>query len=246
MKQKIKIIIAGFLTKPFWGFLIKLGYKDFIQKDNLKFSTNSDGVGNAAIASLFFGFYESAEIRFVKKYLRSDLSVIELGSSLGIIATYSRAINKNKLICVEANPSLISAIERNFQLNNIENFTIINAAIGYSDRMFFEKGPNNVSGKLSTIFSERSIEVDMVSLNSILNKYAVGGYVLICDIEGAEAQLLKNDSEALRNCQQIIIETHEGELDGVRFSPATLKEKIINLGFILVDKYGSNFVFKKL
>jgi len=61
--------------------------------------------------------------------------------------------------------------------------------------------------------------VDMLSLNSVLTTYTIDEYILICDIEGAEAQLLISDLEFLKNCQQIIIETHEGELDGFHLYP---------------------------
>lgn len=243
--KKVKVLIAKILTLPIFGFIIKLVNGNFILKDKLKFTIDAEGISYKTISTLYFGFYESAEIRFVKKYLRDDLPLIELGTSLGVISTYCNVINKNKLVCVEANPTLIPPINKNFQLNNIENYTIINAAIGYNNTMFFERGKSNVSGKLSSTFNERSIVVDMISLNSILNKYGIDEYILICDIEGAEAQLLKNDFESLKNCRQIIIETHEGELDGVKFSPLSLKKMIINLGFVLVDEYGSNFVFKK-
>lgn len=245
MKQQIKIIIAGFLTKPFFGYLIKATSKNFILKNKLKFNINPDQVSYSTIASLFWGFYESSEIRYVKKYLRSDLPLIELGTSLGVISTYCRAVNKNKLICVEANPTLIPSIEKNFQLNKIENYTIINAAIGYSDKMFFERGHDNVSGKLSYEFNERSIEVNMISLSSILTDFNIEEYILICDIEGGEVQILQNDSLALKNCKQIIIETHEGEYNRLKFCPASLKDSILNLGFTLVDEYGPNYVFEK-
>jgi FkbM family methyltransferase len=245
MKQQIKIIIAGFLTKPFFGYIIKAASKKFIQKNNVKLNIDGEQISYSTIASLFFGFYESSEIRYVKKYLRTDLPIIELGTSLGVISTYCRVVNNNKLICVEANPTLIPAIEKNFQLNKIQDYTIINAAIGYSNKMFFERGADNVSGRLSAEFNERSIEVKMISLSAVLNDYNVGDYILICDIEGGEAQILQHDPASLKNCKQIIIETHEGEYNGLQFWPASLKNSILNLGFTLVDEYGPNYVFKK-
>ena len=56
---------------------------------------------------------------------------------------------------------------------------------------------------------------------------------------------MQNDSLALKNCKQIIIETHEGEYNGIKFCPASLRDSILNLGFILVGEYGPNYVFEK-
>jgi len=158
MKNKVKVLIAKIQTLPIFGLIIKLVKGNFITKDKLKFTIEAEGINYQTISTLYFAFYESPEIRFVKKHLRTDLPIIELGTSLGVISTYCRVINKNKLVCVEANPILIPAINKNFQSNEIENYSVINAAIGYSNKMFFETGPNNVLGKLSAAFNNGQLK----------------------------------------------------------------------------------------
>src|SRR6185437_3344965 len=58
-------------------------------------------------ASIFWGFYESAEIRLINKFLNPDLPVIELGGSLGIISSFIlNKLNSNtSLTVVEPNAS---------------------------------------------------------------------------------------------------------------------------------------------
>jgi hypothetical protein len=65
-------------------------------------------------AMLFWGIYESAEIRFVQRYLRADFDAIELGSGIGCVSSaIGRKLAKGKkLVCVECDPKLPKWIGR--------------------------------------------------------------------------------------------------------------------------------------
>src|SRR5690349_24825010 len=72
-------------------------------------------VSKKNVAAVFWGFYESAEIRLIKKYFDGHSSVIEFGSSVGVVSAHVASAMKpgHRMICVEANPSLVSSIEKN-------------------------------------------------------------------------------------------------------------------------------------
>lgn len=243
----IKVFIAKLLTSSIIGRFIGGISGGIIKKHGCRFYVKSSEISPEIVASIFWGFYESAEIRFIKKHLRSDLSVIELGTSIGVISSISRLINKELLICIEANPDLIPIIKKNFEMNNISNYKIINAAIGSinKQRLYFLKGSNNISGIISETSSKDSIEIPIVRLSEIISKNFIHEYILISDIEGAEIFILENDEVALLNCKQIIIETHNTNLGNKEIASSTTINKIINLGFTIADQYGPNLVFIK-
>jgi ubiquinone/menaquinone biosynthesis C-methylase UbiE len=69
------------------------------------------------VSSIFFGLFESAEIRFVRRYVASDLDCLELGSGIGLV---SRAIAETLqpgrlLVCVEPRADLLVCAKENIR-----------------------------------------------------------------------------------------------------------------------------------
>ena len=247
MKLFLKVFVARILTSAPIGYLVKIFSAGILQKQDLKITVKSKQITPGVAASIYWGFYESAEIRFIHKYLRHDLPIIELGTSVGIIACISRKKNSEQLVCVEANPELIPVIEKNFELNEVKNYKIINAAIGYEKdkKSYFGKGNRNTSGKIINVRTKSSVLIKQITLSSILENEKINDFILICDIEGAEAFILQNDSNALQNCKQIIIETHQINVNDTLIKSSDIRDTIIGLGFTIKDKYGPNYVFEK-
>ena len=61
---------------------------------------------------MFWGMYEGAETRMIRDHLRDSVTVVELGSSLGITASHVAAVMApgGHLVCVEANPRLVPGL----------------------------------------------------------------------------------------------------------------------------------------
>src|SRR5207302_3507634 len=86
---------------------------------------------------------------FVRDFLEPDLDVVELGSSLGVVALHilRKQSPHRKLICVEANPYLIETIQENLSRNEQgRHTTVIHAAIDYgaSDEVKFNTSEDNL------------------------------------------------------------------------------------------------------
>ena len=90
-----------------------------------------------------------------------------------------------------------------------------------------------------------SIAVKNVTLNQLLETHSLKSPTLICDIEGAEIQIILEDTEALKSCQQIIIELHPTTYKGIAYSQKTLSELIQARGFRWIDQEGHVHVFEK-
>lgn len=73
---------------------------------------------------LFFGYYESAEARLLKKYFISDLDFIDIGAGIGVMSSfYSKNNPKHKkIICVEAIKNNVPIIKNNLEENKVRNF----------------------------------------------------------------------------------------------------------------------------
>lgn len=250
----LKTVIAAAICNPVVGNLLSLVYHDRIPHEGLVIDTSHPIVTPTMKASIFWRLYEGAEIRFVHQYLRCDLDVVELGSSIGVLACQVRKqmVTSRRLFCVEADPRLVEQIHTNLSLNKLEaNVLVINHAIAYGigaeELVSFSAGEANTLGQLTTGNGSGSdIKVRATTLSGLLEKNGIGEYSLICDIEGAEADIPLHDAVALEGCKQLIIELHKTVLGNRVFEVENLIELFSNVGrFNLRARYGPVCVFER-
>ncbi|NJL74782.1 MAG: FkbM family methyltransferase [Saprospiraceae bacterium] len=249
MMVNFKIFIVSILTFPFFGFLIRKLYNNKIPFHGITIHSFNPTVSNKTVASLFFQFYESAEVRLVKKYLQNEFPIIELGSSIGAISSVSSLRHKTQpLYAVEANPELIHVLKANLSFNRKNNnFKIYNNAIGYSDNqnLYFQKGDSNVAGKIVFEANQYTTSVPSITLSKIIQENKIDNFILISDIEGMELHLLLQESSALIKCKQLLIELHEASHNSIIYPVEQLQQMIEALNFKLVERDGNVFLFQK-
>lgn len=249
----LKSKIAEVICHPAIGNIISLIFKNRIPFQGFIIDTNSVFVTSSIKASILWGIYESAEIRFINQYLRRDLDVVELGGSLGVTACNIRKIinHSAKLVCVEANPNLVDKIQLNLNLNcQNSNFVIVNKAIDYKGQntVSLELGNNNTVAKVvnNRAIDNKVHQVAAVSLSDLLDEYEIDEYVLVCDIEGAELGIIRHDAVGLSRCRQIIIELHEDSANNERSNIEEMLKTLIDVcAFKLRDRYGRVCVLEK-
>lgn len=193
-------------------------------------------------AALFWGIYESAEYRFVRDYLSPALPVIELGSSLGAIASViaRRLQSDQRLICVEANPRFPRAIERTLKRNAPHLQTkVINAAIGYGcSHVDFQLRDDNLCSSVESTGDAEIVRVPCITLGELVSQLGDEDYQLVADVEGAEAAFLLHDKGALARCQIAILELHSANQGGSLVTPDDLVDMLYAVGFQAISRYG--------
>lgn len=247
----IKTLIAKVICHPIVGAIIGFVFGNNIPFQGLRFYTNSNSVSNLSKAYLFWGMYESAEYRFVQKYLLRDVDTIELGSGIGVISSFiaRRLIPGKTLVCVEANPDLQDLLRRNLDkyaghLTTIRTQAVLDCGGSPGEVASFTVNPDHL---LSRIRPEggREIEQSKVSLGHLVKTHCSGPFQLVLDIEGAEASLLEFDSPALVNCKLVVAELHETMHLDRKITVDELRSKFEHLGFRTSDQYGSVYVFQR-
>lgn len=244
---KIKRFIVFLIVNKFTGYLLSLFIKESINFQNTKIKIKH--LNYAQIAALYFNIYESKEVLFINKYLNKKIPCIELGSSLGIVSCQIGKLNKNKKIFIEANSTLKNTIESNLQLNGIDNYEVINAAISYDKNGYieFSISDNNLTGKInhSQNRSSNLIRVKSTTLKEVIDKAGFEEYVLVMDIEGAEYELILNEAKSLTNCSQIIAEFHDFEYNNRTIKFQEIASLYLENGFKLVESYHNRYVFER-
>jgi len=242
------------ISRPWVGAVIARATRDRIRKGDVKFDVSSSLISPRTKAQIFWGLYESAEQRFIRRWLRPDLDVIELGSSIGVVSSViSQVIEPGRrMICVEANPNVIPILKRNLDLNaHGRRLDIVNAAIDYesgSKQATLYFGESTVSSTITGTANQSgpSTTVPTTTLGGIADDLGIGEYALVADIEGSEVGMIARDAAALQRCQQLVIELHSVKTDDRIVEPDYMVAQLIGEhGFRLRARHGPVCVFDR-
>ncbi len=136
---------------------------------------------------------------------------MELGAGIGFVSSYIRRHTAAaRIICVEANPTLIPYINNVHRINDVRDTIVLNGVAQtaprdtsvpfYCRRDFWASSLTPSTGPYDSV-------VDVPSLNFIELLDAYQPSVLIMDIEGGELALLA--LAELRHVKAIVMEVHE-------------------------------------
>ena len=241
----LKRAVAAVICQPPIGRVIARLTSDRIPIDGLRISTRSPSVPPGAKARIFWGIYEGAERRYVRRYLNPTLDVVELGASLGVVTCeILRKVDPEvRVVAVEANAELREDWQRTLSENHPGHaVALVTAAIEYdhagSSEVEFEVAPNPAGSHLGTHRSIHSHAVRRTTLSELIRDFDIGKFALVCDIEGAEAGILLSDVSALQSCEQLIIELHETTTAGEHLTIAGLERLVRDLGFRTLERHG--------
>lgn len=245
---KVKTLFARAVKSELFGRLIGWAFHNRIPASGLKIETRN--VHPSINGSLLFRTYERAEIKFIKRYLRRDLDVIELGANIGVVSSHiAKVCKSSRLVCVEANPDVINTLEGNLSRNAGHLiYSIENAVLDYSenDSVAFYIGKANLASSVARITDKRC-DLSSISLSQILSKHNIKRYCLVMDIEGTEIDLVLFDRTALGGCQQIIAELHDAQsvITQQMYTVDQIISLICDCGFVLSRRRGPVCVFTR-
>jgi FkbM family methyltransferase len=255
---KMKAGVAQAICRPAIGKIISGCFHQRIPSRGLRFDTSSPRIRDEEKAAIFWQLYEGAELRLIRNCLRDDLDVVELGCSIGVTSSTirSRLGRERRLVCLEADSTLLDVAVRNLELNRLAaNVQAVHGAIDYEHERSavpFSVAAVNFGGRVSGDFSRNDISDELpvifvrgFTLSELLQEYGISEYVLVADIEGSEAGILLRDRRSLRMCRQAIIELHDTHLQGRRITSQELVQAFIDLGFVVRARRGRVCCFER-
>jgi FkbM family methyltransferase len=196
-------------------------------------------------AAIALRLYERAEVAMVRNFLPTDIDVVELGSSIGVVSCQiaRRLRNGARLIAVEANPRLAEHTRFCLEENGLHGVEVINAAIDYGQRPEVPfSSPSHLMGKTG----HGEMTVPAITLGDIVRRFRLEKFSLVADIEGAEIPLLLNDSSTLSACQMIQIEMHPTHYAGKHYSVEDVQALTQSLGFECFYRYRDCAAFRRV
>lgn len=179
------------------------------------------------LGSVLDGDYEGGELELLRSTLAPDDVVMELGTGLGFLATFSaRQIGSERVVTYEGNPYMERYIRETFALNRVSprlEMSLVGPEPGrrpfYVPRDFWASSMLKCEGRATEItVPVRAFNVEAKQLRPTL---------LIVDIEGGEVELVpKMDLGGVR---AVVIELHE-RVTG-RAGAESVKAALVAAGF---------------
>jgi len=201
-----------------------------------RFSLDSPALTDDVRYLLLSGQHEKPERRMIARFLDSTRPVVELGGFIGVVActTNRRLRNPSRHVVVEANPAVLELLTGN-RARNRSQFAIVHAALAYgAPNIEFHVNDNPLT---SCVNHERTdtVLVPTVTLEHLLEAASFEQCTLICDIEGAEADLIEHELSVLKDrVPMMIVEVHDRILGAAR--TRQLFDALREAGFVELER----------
>ncbi|MGB3280143.1 MAG: FkbM family methyltransferase [Pseudorhodobacter sp.] len=190
-----------------------LGLKSSMMYAGLEIPLYREGMSAEVVMGIATGLYEKPEIDGLSRVLRPGDRVLELGAGLGVITAISSRIvgPKGAIMAYEANPKLLEDTKAFLLKHGVKNVelrgsVLVPQAAEGETREFHVSRVFAVSSLVVHAGSTRhkTISVKAQTANDVIADFAPD--VLICDIEGGEAELIPAiDASRMR---AVVIEMH--------------------------------------
>jgi FkbM family methyltransferase len=194
---------------------------------------------------LLTGTYERPERNAVRRYLRPEWPVVELGGCFGVVAciTNKRLRDPRAHVVIEASPLVIPFLCSNRDRNHC-SFKIVNRALAYAmDTVTFSPEIDFWGNALRPTGRQPTVTVPATQLRQVLEEEGFDRFALICDIEGHEYELVTQEPDALARAELIILEVHPHFIGEDKVQ--RLLSRLAALGFKIIDQCAQVLVLKK-
>ncbi|MCJ2134409.1 FkbM family methyltransferase [Methylobacterium sp. J-026] len=172
----------SFITRTRYGFKIYTNTTDFIQR-----------------AVFNFGVWEPDVSAAISKMLKPGDLFVDVGANIGYYTLLASKIvgRTGEVISIEAHPNIFRLLNKNVELNSVDNVTTINIAVSDLEKEIeFFTGPQKSLGESTTVSKRGFTSIGKVAakpITHIISHDKLRKISLIkIDIEGAEAEVLRD------------------------------------------------------
>lgn len=137
--------------------------------------------------------YEAREAEAVSRVVKEYDTVLELGAGIGYMSTLAAGrCPGGQVHCFEANPGLIPYIQRVHAANGVKNVEIHNAILGpHEGTATFHVREDFLASSLDRLSGDGIVREETIAVRDARREtQRLKPTVLICDIEGAETQVI--------------------------------------------------------
>ncbi len=231
------------VNNPVVGRVVEL-FGNRVRMDGLTYSVDCPQISTPHKSTLAFGLHEIDERTLIGRWLPSDVPVLEFGGGLGVVSCLvnSKLDEPENHIVVEANPAMVTILQRNRRINGCK-FQVVSKAISYGcDHVDLNVDEQFVGSSVKGMSSGKTVRVETTSVTDLLIHGGFANAGIVCDIEGSEADIIRRELPALGDrIRFFMTEMH----------PKILGQQVVNdlmadltdLGFMLKEQIGDSVFY---
>ncbi len=188
-----------------------------------------------------FGSYELPTVRFIRSYLRTGDTAVDVGAQIGYLTLVmaTAADRTTAVISFEPESSNIARFNANMELNGVTNVTLIEKAVSEHEGMLkLYLSADENAGTHSTVFvegnvSERFVEIPATTLDAAIGALGQDHVDLVkIDVEGGEIDVIKGAERVLEHHRPVVIAELSDALQRARGSSCqAFKEYMKDYGY---------------
>ena len=196
------------------------------------------------------GDYEDAERYLIGRFLHCGDSVLEMGSSIGILSEIiaNKVGPDGRIIAIEADHELAKltstrlARYKNLSVHSGFAFPVwdgSNIKINNFDNM-----DGSLGGRVAFKVAESSSQArpgNVIDISSVCSENSFSPDVLVCDIEGSELILTLLPLNWPSSIKNVVLELHDHLLPNGASDIEAIINRILKEGFKLREKRGMNY-----
>jgi FkbM family methyltransferase len=220
---------------------------NFQLKNKLLFYTQNI-ISNYRVNTLFTK--EEDTIKWIDEFKGKNKVFFDIGANIGIYSIYSAMLHKNKTFSFEPQYNNCILLEKNIQINRLEEYINIIPNPIYSknkSNFFFSKKENVQGSAFASFIQKKSLHPYLLrkrlalsfSIDFMVNKnlLPIPNYIKI-DVDGNEYEVIKGSLKTLNSsyCKSILIENYRQ-----KFIEKILK----SLSFFISSQSQYNTIYKK-
>jgi FkbM family methyltransferase len=225
-----------------------------IQLDGVQIPLRGLPVSFGVKRNLCKGAYESNERLLINRKINEGDTVLELGGSIGILATIlaDKVGETGAIISIEASRRLSHhsakrlAHQKNVSILTGFGFPVSVAPDLVLNSQFHDMG-NELAGRVvfgaDVVRSDSSVQREIYDISRIAHEFGREPNVLVVDIEGSEAVVLEPNSSIPSYVMHVIIELHPGVYG--EDTLCRIVEAFEDFGFIVEEHLGAVYLFTR-
>lgn len=195
--------------------------------------------GDVIGATLLEGNFENSEFRFVQRFLKTGMTVLDVGANQGFYTLLASTLvgRQGRVLAFEPSPRELGRLKLHLRLNRCKNVEVSSIALGAasgSGRLHVVMGSESGCNSLrppEVAQPTQELPVAVERLEDVLRMRGITKVDLIkIDVEGAELSALQGAGEIVSGCRPVILV----EVQEIRTKPWGYPAK--NILLFLLDR----------
>lgn len=196
--------------------------------------------------------FEESEVALVKKHIRKDDVVIDIGANIGYYTLlFAKMVGETgKVIAFEPDPTNFELLKKNVSINNYQNVTLVQKAVAESKKqvkLFLCEENKGMHRIYPSLCCNNSIDIETMSLDDFLSSYNDKITFIKMDIEGAEFMALRGMKNTIKQHRpKLMTEFSPAALFESGIKPQEYLDLLIDYGYSIFDTNDKPLDIKQL